>query len=66
MDDGKHDVVDAGAVADQTLIDALLELTPEERLRQNDRMLHTIRELRDGFSARRPDDLAGKAGGERR
>jgi hypothetical protein len=48
---------------DVTLIDAMLALTPEQRLRQNDRMLRTIQELRDGFAARRPVDPAGKAGG---
>jgi hypothetical protein len=46
---------------DLTLIDAALALTPEQRLRQNDRMLRTIQELRDGF-ARRADDAAGQAG----
>jgi hypothetical protein len=49
-------------LVDGTLIDAMLELTPEERLRQNDRMLRTIQELRDGFAARRADDAAGEAG----
>jgi hypothetical protein len=38
---------------DSTLVDDLLALTPEERLRQNDRMLRTIQELRDGFAAAR-------------
>jgi len=43
-------------LVDPTLVDAALALTPEERLRQNDRMLQTIQELRDGFATRRPDD----------
>jgi hypothetical protein len=47
---------------DATLIDAMLALSPEERLRQNDRMLRTIQELRDGFAANRPDDAARTAG----
>lgn len=46
-------------MVDGTLIDEMLRLTPEERLRQNDRMLRTIWELRDGFAARRADDTAG-------
>jgi hypothetical protein len=35
---------------DVTLIDAMLALTPEERLRQNDRTLAMIEELRDGLA----------------
>lgn len=67
MSDRDEDVVaDEGTLVDPTLIDALLALTPEERLRQNDRMLQTIQELRDGFSAGRPDDPAHRAGRERR
>jgi hypothetical protein len=49
--------VDSGAV-DVSLIDAMLALTPEQRLRQNDRMLKTIQELNDGFAARRARDPA--------
>ncbi len=51
---------------DVTLIDAMLALTPEERLLQNDRMIQTIQELRDGFAARRPDDASHEAGGRGR
>jgi hypothetical protein len=58
--------VDPAAMLDVSLIDAMLALTPEERLRQNDRMLRTIQELRDGFAARRADDASPPAGGERR
>ncbi len=47
---------------DVTLIDAMLELTPEERLLQNDRVIQTIRELRDAFAAHRTDDAPGEAG----
>jgi hypothetical protein len=50
---------------DVTLIDAMLALTPEERLRLNDRMVQTIEELRHGFAAVRADDAARPAGGER-
>lgn len=56
------EVVDERPVVDATLVDAMLGLTPEERLRQNDRLLRTIRELQDGFAARRADDPAIKAG----
>jgi hypothetical protein len=49
-------------VVDTTLIDAMLNLTPEERLRQNDRLLRTIQELRDGFATRRTDDPALETG----
>lgn len=56
----------APTVTDPTLLDAFLALTPEERLRQNDRMLATIQELRDGFAARRPHDAPRPPGGERR
>lgn len=51
---------------DVSLIDAMLALTPEQRLRQNDRMLRTIQELNDGFAARRADDPAVPTGRERR
>jgi hypothetical protein len=61
-----ENVVAEGCVVDVTLIDALLEMSPEERLLQNDRMLQTIQELRDGFSARRADDPPREAGRDRR
>lgn len=68
LDEGAadEDAADDGTLVDPTLIDAFLALTPEERLRQNDRMLQTIQELRDGFAAIRPDDPARRAGRERR
>jgi hypothetical protein len=53
------------AATDVTLIDAMLALSPEERLRQNDRMIRTIEELRNGFAAVRPHDAASQAGGQR-
>lgn len=49
-------------LVDPTLVDATLALTPEQRLRQNDRMLRAIQELRHGFTARRPDDAAVETG----
>jgi hypothetical protein len=52
-------------VVDQTLLDTLLALSPEERLRLNDRMALTIQELRDGFDAAEPDHAARPAGGQR-
>lgn len=54
----------AGA-ADETLLDLLAALTPEERLRWNDRVAVTIRELRHGFAASEPHHAAGAARGER-
>jgi hypothetical protein len=38
------------ADVDVTLIEALLEMTPEERILQNDRTLAMIQELRDGLA----------------
>ena len=40
---------DEEIAVDLTLVDAALALTPEERLRQNDRMIRTIQELRDAL-----------------
>jgi hypothetical protein len=51
---------------DVTLIDAMLALTPEERLLQNDRMIQTIQQLRDGFAARQPDGPSHEARGRGR
>jgi hypothetical protein len=56
---------DSPGSCDVTLIDAMLALTPEERLRLNDRMVQAIQELRHGFAAVRADDAARSAGGER-
>jgi hypothetical protein len=52
-------------VVDETLLDTLLAMSPEERLRLNDRMALTIQELRHGFSAAELDHAARQAGGER-
>ena len=68
MASGKRDVgqIEKAVVVDTSLVDAMLRLTPEERLRQNDRMLRTIKDLRDAFAARRPDDASFEAGDQRR
>jgi len=50
---------------DLTLVDAMLALTPAERLRANDRMVRTVEELRHGFAVARTRDLARPSGGER-
>jgi hypothetical protein len=52
-------------VVDETLLDMLLTMSPEERLRLNDRMASTIQELRHGFAAAEPDHAARPAGSER-
>ena len=52
-------------VTDETLLDLLAGLTPEERLRWNDRVAATIRELRHGFAAAEPHHAAGAARRER-
>lgn len=51
---------------DETLVDALLALSPEERLQLNDRTLRTIEELRHGFAAAKSHHASGTPGGERR
>ncbi len=46
---------------DETLIDAFLAMTPEERIRQNDRTLAMIEELRNGIArASEPARDAGR------
>ena len=52
-------------VVDETLVDMLLAMSPEERLRLNDRMALTILELRHGFAAAEPDHAARPPGVER-
>ena len=49
------------ALVDESLIDAMLALSPEERLRQNDRMVRTILLLRQGWEAAK----SGQDRGER-
>jgi hypothetical protein len=48
-------------LVDESLIDAMMALSPEERLRQNDRMVRTILLLRQG----RETPKAGHDGRER-
>jgi hypothetical protein len=45
-------VESAPSLVDESLISAMLELSPEERLRQNDRMVRTILLLRQGLAPR--------------
>ena len=56
---------DPARVTDPTLLDELSALTPEERLRWNDRMAATVLELRDAFAAVEPDHAARPTCGER-
>jgi len=49
-----HD--DLSSLVDVSLIDAMLALSPEERLRQNDRMIRTILQLRQGLEKIGPND----------
>jgi len=39
------------ALVDESLIDAMMALSPEERLRLNDRMVRTVLLLRQGWEA---------------
>ena len=63
--DGPSALAQHGSVADETLLDTLAALTPEERLRWNDRMATTVQELRHGFAAAELDHLARPPRGER-
>ena len=49
--DGAEPDAPGRTVVDRSLIAAALALTPEERLRQNDRGLRTIKDLRDAIAA---------------
>ena len=57
-------VLNVGSEVDITLIQETLALTPQQRIQQNDRVLRTIEELRDGLakSGKSPRD----PGSERR
>jgi hypothetical protein len=52
-------------MADSTLLAELAVLTPEERLRWNDRLATTVLELRHGFAAGDPDHAPRPARGQR-
>jgi len=41
---------------DESLIDEMLALSPEERLRHNDRMLRSIELIRQGLAQKTGDD----------
>jgi hypothetical protein len=56
---------DEPVAVDITLVDAILALTPAERLRANDRMIRTVEEFRHGCAVARTRDAARPAGGER-
>jgi hypothetical protein len=58
MSNGRAEVSgDPGsALVDESLIDATMAQSPEERLRQNDRMVRTILLLRKGFEAQTPGE----------
>ena len=53
MNSGSVRVGDASdsAPVDESLIDAAMALSPEERLRQNDRMIRTVLLLKEGWAA---------------
>ncbi len=51
---GREQALSAGV--DESLIDEMLALNPEERLRQNDRMLRTIELLRRGLADQTGDN----------
>ena len=65
MPDASTDRETGAPMVDPTLVDLLLPLSPEERLRWNDRMARTVLELRDAFAATRPDDAPRPPGRER-
>jgi hypothetical protein len=52
--------VNVSPEVDITLIQETLALTPQQRIQQNDRVLHMIEELRDGLAkSRKPTDDPG-------
>jgi hypothetical protein len=60
-----HDPRGPTPAADPALLDELAAMTPEERLRWNDRVAATIQELRHAFAGA-ADDPSRPARGERR
>jgi hypothetical protein len=54
--DPPHSDEDQACLVDESLIDALLALRPEERIRQNDRMLRMILQLRQGLANKGADN----------
>jgi hypothetical protein len=61
MNDGGAQDESASDLVDESLIDAMMALTPEERLHHNDRMVRTVLLLRQGWETAHP----GCDGGER-
>jgi len=55
MGDGSVNDSNESVLVDESLIDAMLALSPEERLRQNDRMVRTVLLLRQGWEAKKAD-----------
>jgi hypothetical protein len=53
MTSGRRNRTDGAdsALVDESLVDATLALSPEERLRLNDRMIRTVMLLRHGLAA---------------
>ena len=64
MGDGSVNDSTESALVDESLIDAMLALNPEERLRQNDRMVRTVLLLRQGFETAKATRKAGRDGRE--
>ena len=64
MGDGSVNDSTESALVDESLIDAMLALNPEERLRQNDRMVRTVLLLRRGFETAKATMKAGRDGRE--
>ena len=60
QDRGTSDPALVDECLDESLIDAMMALSPEERLRQNDRMLRTILLLRQGWDAQKAEPDAGE------
>lgn len=61
MDNGSVNDSTKSALVDESLIDAMLALSPEERLCQNDRMVRMVLLLRRGWE----DAKTGQDGRER-
>jgi hypothetical protein len=51
---------------DASLVAEMLRLPPVERLRQNDRAIATVEELRRAFATKRSNDAAGRPSRQRR
>ena len=48
--DKKNQAPDDASLVDESLLDAMLALSPIERLRQNDRMIRSVALLREAVS----------------